>query len=107
MRNTLYSLVAVTVLSVALFSSAGTRPALAASDAHNQVAWGETAYSFEGVGAVVLSGSPDNVLVDTAIDAEAQAATDATADAAADSLHKTMKLRLSPAGGGKHGAVAM
>ena len=41
MRNTLYSLVATTALSIALFSSAGTRPALAASDSHNQVTWGE------------------------------------------------------------------
>ncbi len=94
MRNYMYSLVAVAVLSVALFSSAGTRPALAAADLENQVAWGET--------SDVLSGSPNNVFIDVAVDAEV----DAEADAASNKLNKTMKLRLSP-GGGKHSAVAM
>ncbi len=96
MRNYVYSLVAVTALSIVLFSSAGTRPALAASDVHNQIAWGET--------ADVLSDSPDNVLIDAAADAEANAEADAAVDVAANNMSKTMK---SGSGGGKPTAVAM
>jgi hypothetical protein len=121
MRNLMYSIGAVAALAVIMFSSAGTRPALAASRTEDRAAWGETAVLISD-SPDVLGGSSDNVLVDAAAEAEAAAEVDAAADAeaeaaadaeanveadaAAQKIDKTMKLRLFPQGG-KHGVYAL